>query len=506
MATIDPSFQPRSTRPAPRQALGLNASHRNVLLRCLAGFLIIRILLIFWLPITDTTEARYAEIARKMVETGNWITPQFDYGIPFWAKPPLHTWASAIGMKVFGVGHFGARIPILLLSMATLAVTYALMRYRYGIDQALIAVTVLASSLLFFGASAFVMTDMALVLGTTLCMAGFFICVTTSDRVGWGYLFFFGLAVGLLAKGPVAIVLTGIPLFLWLALGNRWSVLKRLPWRIGVLLAIVLSLPWYLAAEAATPGYLRYFLIGEHIERFLVSGWQGDLYGNGHAEPKGMIWIFALGAFLPWSFFAAALLARPKRVMRQVRDDDSGWHSYLLLWCLSPLILFTPAANILPAYSLPALPAAASLLVSLWAVDRVPLDGFVRGAFLCAVGGCGTVYLCLSLIVVVAPDRLILRSEKELVEHANAMAPDMRVTYWGSRSYSAEFYSAGAVRTINEPVIIEHMLSNALPDALAVEPHDLSKIKHLIDGRFQNLGRIGRRHLFVEFPLVEGRV
>jgi len=469
----------------------------------LAGFLIIRVLLIFWLPVTDTTEARYAEIARKMLETGNWITPQFDYGVPFWAKPPLHTWASALGMTVFGVGHFGARVPILLLSMASLALTYSLMRYRYGADQALIAVAVLASSLLFFGASAFVMTDMALVLGTTLCMAGFFVCVTTPDRGGWGYLFFFGLAVGLMAKGPVALVLTGIPIFLWLLIGNRWSVLTRLPWRIGLLLTVTLSLPWYLAAEAATPGYLRYFLIGEHIERFLVSGWQGDLYGNGHAEPKGMIWIFAMGAFLPWSFFAVALLSRPKRILRQVREDDSGWHSYLLLWCLSPLILFTPAANILPAYTLPALPAAALLLVSLWTKDWAWKQGVARPAFMPALVGSGVVYLCLSLVVLAIPERLNLRSEKDLIEQAVAIAPEMQVTYWGNRSYSAEFYSAGAVRTTEDPVDVDRMLSNAYPDALAVEPHDLPKIKHLIGDRFHDLGRIGRRHLFVEFPRAE---
>ncbi len=506
MVTIDPSFQANSVRPAPLHTFRLKTSHRNVLFSCLAGFLVIRVLLIFWLPITDTTEARYAEIARKMLETGNWVTPQFDYGVPFWAKPPLHTWASAIGMKVFGVGHFGARVPILLLSMATLAVTYSLMRYRCGVDQALIAVTVLTSSLLFFGASAFVMTDMALVLGTTLCMAGFFVCVTAPDRAGWGYLFFLGLAIGLLAKGPVAVVLTGIPILLWLLIGNRWSILKRLPWRIGLLLTIILSLPWYLAAEAATPGYLRYFLIGEHVERFLVSGWEGDLYGNGHAEPKGMIWIFTLGAFFPWSFFAAALLARSKRVLRQVREDDSGWRSYLLLWCLSPLILFTPAANILPAYTLPALPAAALLLVSLWTSDWPQRGRAIRRAFVCAVGGCSAVYLCLSLFVFAAPERLNLRSEKDLIEQVIAMAPDMQVTYWGSRSYSAEFYSAGAVPTTDDPVAIEHMLSNARPDALAVEQHDLPKIKHLIEGRFQNLGRIGRRHLLAEFPSVEGQV
>ena len=53
-------------------------------------------------PLLDTTEARYGEIARLMVETSNWITPQIDYNIPFWGKPPLYAWASASSIFLFG--------------------------------------------------------------------------------------------------------------------------------------------------------------------------------------------------------------------------------------------------------------------------------------------------------------------------------------------------------------------------------------------------------------------
>ncbi len=67
-----------------------------------------------FIPLNDVSEARYAEIARKMLETGNWVTPQHDYGVPFWAKPPLSTWLSAFSMKLFGVNEFAARLPGLL--------------------------------------------------------------------------------------------------------------------------------------------------------------------------------------------------------------------------------------------------------------------------------------------------------------------------------------------------------------------------------------------------------
>lgn len=81
------------------------------------GLLILRVYLNSVLPLMDKTEARYAEIARIMAETGNWITPQIDYGIPFWAKPPLSTWLSALSFNIFGVNEFTARFPYLLLTI-----------------------------------------------------------------------------------------------------------------------------------------------------------------------------------------------------------------------------------------------------------------------------------------------------------------------------------------------------------------------------------------------------
>ena len=90
------------------------------------------IILVVWraflngaIPLMDKTEARYAEIARIMAETNNYITPQIDYGIPFWAKPPLSTWFSALSMDVFGVSEFTVRLPYLLFSILFFLFTQA---------------------------------------------------------------------------------------------------------------------------------------------------------------------------------------------------------------------------------------------------------------------------------------------------------------------------------------------------------------------------------------------
>jgi 4-amino-4-deoxy-L-arabinose transferase-like glycosyltransferase len=77
--------------------MSINKTHLWLLL---AFALLLRLISLAAYPLMDTTEARYGEMARLMVETGNWLTPQFDYGVPFWGKPPLFTWMSAYGIEL----------------------------------------------------------------------------------------------------------------------------------------------------------------------------------------------------------------------------------------------------------------------------------------------------------------------------------------------------------------------------------------------------------------------
>lgn len=482
----------------------LTRTDRAFLVTALVGLLAARLLAVFWLPFVDPTEARYAEIARKMLETGNWITPWFDHGVPFWGKPPLHTWLSAAGMDIFGVGPFGARIFILGTAVAVLGLVFAWVRRNSGPDQALLATVVLTSSVLFFGASAFVMTDMVMVLGTTLSMVAFHNCLTgPGHRKLWGHLFFVGIAIGLLAKGPTATAITTMALVAWLAVGRRWRGLSALPWASGLLLAAILTLPWYVAAEIRTPGFLRYFIIGEHFERFVVSGWKGDLYGSGHAHPKGMIWLYMLGALLPWTFFAAALVPRGKAVLATLSRDDRGWHSYLALWALSPLVLFTPAANILAAYVLPGLPAAAILLVSLWAGSSGAPGRGARLACATAIGGVVALSLVGSLLVFAFPGAFPLKTERELVAAARQADRDIHFTYWGPRSFSAEFYTGGDVTFTTSAAAIDALAGNGVRDALAVRKADIETLEPRLASDFTLIGPFGQRVLFIENPAGE---
>ncbi|MBA4491729.1 glycosyltransferase family 39 protein [Paracoccus sp. S1E-3] len=487
------SVPSRSLYPAARDLI-LGARARAVLIAIAAAFVLLRLWAVFTVPFTDTTEARYAEIARKMVETGNWLTPQFDYGVPFWGKPPLHTWLSAAGMQLFGVNEAAARLPILLTALAVLALVWLWMRDLVGRNSALVATVALAITAMFFGASAFVMTDMPMVLGTTLVMVGFWNAVHgAANSRTWGYAMVVGLAIGLLAKGPVATILCGIPVLLWLVLTWNWRLLKRLPWLGGAALLLVLVVPWYTVAEIATPGFLRYFLIGEHVQRFLVPGWQGDLYGTGHAQPKGMIWIWWLIAALPWSVVPLLLLSRVRSTFGAFRGDRAGWRLYLLLWALSPLLLFTPASNILAAYVLPGLPAAVILMVVLatdvfgTAPGRLLGVGFVAASLVVL-----TLFTALAGMAVFAPAQIRLKSDKGLVAAAETALPGAPLYTVGRRSFSAEFYSRGRAKTISAENFAQ--MAAGAPAAFSVSPDMAPRAEGL---GLQNLGAYGRHVLFL---------
>lgn len=322
------------------------------------GFLFLsRLIAMVAIPLNDSTEARYGEIARKMLATGDWITLWHDMGIPFWGKPPLAIWLSALSMKFFGVSAFVARLPALFLSMGVLYVLWQGMCVEHGKERARTAVLVLASSFLFFLCAGTMMTDTALLFAVFLSQLSFWRVMSYARSV-YAYLFFIGLGLGLLAKGPIALIFIGVPLVVWTiwmqALPTVW---QRLPWIKGTFLTVLIALPWYVLAEIKTPGFLQYFIVGEHLGRFMTSSWQGDKYGFAHAHTHGMIWIYALAAVLPWT----VCLGWVHIPMVRANKSERSWLIYWGTCLLTPLLLFSFASNIIYPYVLPSLPAFAIL-------------------------------------------------------------------------------------------------------------------------------------------------
>lgn len=454
----------------------------------LIALLVIRLAAMALIPLNDTTEARYGEIARKMLETGNWVTPLHDYGIPFWAKPPLWSWMSALSMGAFGVNAFAARLPALLLSIAATWLIYGAARRRQGEEAALVAALVLFGSLLFFMCAGTVMTDPALMFSVTLAQVAFWRAFDEKSR-SWGYLFFAGLGIGLLAKGPLAIVLVGMPIFCWLTWRRQWHRLwSGLPWAGGVLLMLAIGLPWYILAEIRTPGFLDYFIMGEHVHRFLDPGWKGDRYGFAHATPHGMIWLYALAGLLPWTPQLLYWVVRP--APRTLRADDAGWMLYLVLWTLLTLMFFTLSGNIIFPYPLPMAPGFALLFAELWrrrSATAAPLPwlGLFSGAVLAAV----------TAVFVLMPGR-IGRNEQRLIAawHADKPAAQSQLLYWDSRrEFSAEFYSGGRARTTLDPARAQALLHDGTTDYIAVPLALYPTLPPTVRDGFEQIGRFSNQ-------------
>ena len=444
-----------------------------------------RLLTLGLYPLTDTTEARYGEVARKMAELGNWVTPLYDYGVPFWAKPPLTTWLSAISIKVLGVNEFAARLPYFFLAVL---IAWLLWRWvsRTSPRQAQLAVALLAGTLLYFVASAAVMTDLGLVLGTTLAMIGFWAAFEKAEsaRPNEVWLLFIGLGIGLLAKGPIAVVLSGLPIGLWMLFsGNIKASWQRIPWIKGSLLTLAIAAPWYVLAEIRTPGFWEYFFIGEHWNRFTVTGWAGDKYGTAHATQRGAIWLFALAAVMPWPVLVPLLWVGRKVVVAPQKTESSNYArhltAYLLAWSVASCLFFTLSGNILWTYVLPALPAM-SLLAARW-LSRDARAGLVSGV---VAGG----VLAMSGLVAAFFVREELadswKSAKTVVQRHQATASGQPLIFMGDLPYSASFYSNGTARAIPGNAELAQRLQAGLvfvalnPDQInALPPELVPKLK-----------------------------
>ncbi len=422
----------------------------------LGALLLVRILAMVLVPFADTTEPRYAEIARLMMTSNDWITPWFEPEVPFWGKPPLSFWAQAIAFKLFGVNEFAGRLPALLAFIATAWMVWRLASSIAGQDVAAAALVVYSGMLLTFVAAGTVMTDPYLALGTTWAMVAFYLA-PKEDVWYWRYGFFIGLAIGLLAKGPLAIVIAGAPIGMWvLVQGKLMYYLKTMPWIRGTLLMLAIALPWYVLAELKTPGFLNYFIVGEHFMRFVDPGWMGDLYGHAHKQPKGMIWLHWLGGTAPWGPLALLLVLGH---LLKSSWRNTLWQAgikppvlYLLFWALVTPAFFTPAGNVIWTYVLPSMPAFALLmgcaLVTLNNGSRWRQLGLNVVMWMVPV-------MALILTLLVANNNDLMKTEKSLAQYvakqpqASEASNFTRLYYLSAElEFSARFYSHDLAKPI----------------------------------------------------------
>ncbi|MEM9172631.1 MAG: glycosyltransferase family 39 protein [Pseudomonadota bacterium] len=427
----------------------------------------VRLLTLGSYPLHDKTEARYAEIARVMVESNNWVTPQVFPDTPFWGKPPLSTWSTALSLWLFGASEFAARLPSFL--WCAFAIGLILLAGGQCFTQAsgFAAAAVFLTSLLGFIGAGATMTDPALLFSVTLSQMSFCMVITAHrPKTRYRYGLFVGVGLGLLAKGPIALVLIGLPLLIWVIWERRFVWLwKTLPWVRGTTLAMAIAVPWYVAAEIRTPGFLNYFLIGEHVLRFVDSGWSGDLYGSAHEQARGTIWLYAIAATLPWSLIACVALVSA----RHTAFSPSQWSALekFLMLCLSaPLLFFTFAGNILPTYVLPGIPAF-SLLIGRWVVNRSSGLGVI-GLLVPSLIGISV----LSGFFASADNR----SQRDLIDYHAAHHLDKPLYYYPVIPMSARFYSEGSAIALDSESALAHFVANPQNGWVAIKSKNLQHV------------------------------
>ena len=439
-----------------------------VLLRwTLVVAILVRLMTLGLYPVNDTTEARYAEIARKMYELNDWITPWFDYGVPFWGKPPMSTWLSAASFHMFGVNEFAARFPHFLTALLISWLVWGWLKLRSA-RESTIAVALIWIAPLFYASSGAVMMDMTLTLGYVMTMRGFWLGLYADEvqRKRERWLLFIGLSVGLLCKGPIILVLAGPPIFIWaLATRNIAFAWKRLPWISGSLLMLLITVPWYWMAELKTPGFLDYFIVGEHWKRFTVAGWSGDRYGNAHAFARGSIWLFAAQACITWIVMLPLFAIGRKKVTTFFSSENihlknkpiQAWYLYLLLWGLMPCLFFTVSGNVLWTYVLPGIPALAMYLAGWLVVDS-------------RIQRTNTIVLLGLLIMALGFSAYLIRQDltdnwkntKSLVSHYKALNTQHEaLIFLSGRPYSAAFYTSGKAENAENVAVLAKRLDQS---------------------------------------------
>jgi len=406
-----------------------------------------RIISMVFLPLADTTEARYANTAMIMAKLGDWITPYYDYGVPFWGKPPLSFWAQALSYKFLGVHDYTPRVPSLLITLCTAWLIYILVKRFHGKLSALLAIVIYSSMLLVFSLSGAVITDPYLTFSTTLSLVAFVMVINDKVRV-WNYLFFVGIGLGILTKGPLAAVVVFGVIILWVLFSykKRVALLSKLPWKSGLLLTILICVPWYIAAEIKTPGFLRYFILGENLGRFIDTGWHGDKYGYVHKNPHGTIWIMWLLASLPWGlhalFFGVKNLFRKSGLFTALRHDLIAFYT---IWMLFIMLFFTFGGNVIWTYVLPSLPALAILLALYFnRADGAFVAGYQKMFFFSAIM---IPVIALLALIYISLFPASIKTEKFLIAKYKAVAKTGEPIYFlHKKSFSSTYYMGHKIK------------------------------------------------------------
>jgi 4-amino-4-deoxy-L-arabinose transferase-like glycosyltransferase len=310
-------------------------------------------------------EPRYAQVAREIVNGGDWILMHFN-GKTYGDKPPLFFWLIAFSSYLWqGFNSFSARFPSAFFGTLTVLVTFFLGRILYSSRTGFLSGLVLATSLEFAYLSTRANIDVTLTFFTTAALFCFYQWHRSTKEEGGRekparglsiYGFYGGMALATLAKGPVGFILPLLVSLIYLSLQKDWKAIKGMRLLPGMLLFMVIVLSWYLSAVVSGGrDYLQETLFKHTVDAY-AKGWT-------HVRPiYYYLYNFPID-FMPWIFFVPAAIAYgySREKMEKRRE-----FSFLLLWFVIIFIFFSLSKGKRALYLLPLYPAVSLMVGKLW--------------------------------------------------------------------------------------------------------------------------------------------
>jgi len=326
-------------------------------------------------PLWSPDEGRYSEIPREMVASGDYLTPRLN-GVKYFEKPPLFYWLQSLSIQILGLSEWSLRLWTAVFALIGCLAVYTGGRKLFGRKSGLFASVVLATSLLYFAMGRIITLDMSVSILLSCALLAFI--VGTSEPVGtrrrlilWAFYIFAALAT--LTKGLIGIVIPGMVIGLWIALIGEWSLLRKVYLPSGIVIFLLVALPWHILVAQANPEFLNFYVVHEHFQRFLTK----------RHGPLRLWWIFIpvllLGMF-PWTVFLIQAIRHnlPSSWSRRRQHKEA---LFLILWAGLVFVFFSASSSKLIPYILPVFPPLAILvgryLAEAW--DGRPLPGIPSG-------------------------------------------------------------------------------------------------------------------------------
>ena len=329
----------------------------------LVAMAVIRLALMATAPVFEPSEARYAAISANMARSGDFVVPHFTHNLEYQSfdgKPPLVFQAGGLFCKAFGVNEFAVRLFPFLSALLCLLVLYHAVRRFSDAETGRLAVLVCFSCTAFFAASGICMTDMTL----TCCVAGALLLYRCFlDGFAWRYAagVMALMGAGMIVKGPVALVMFGLPVLVDAIANRRWKGVFNLKWLVTAPIFFLIAVPWFVFVEQRNPGAVWYFFYNENFMRF-ISHEYGDKYGAGREAFRGVSVLWALVATLPWMLLPLwDLFRRVKHLNSRTAEhsNTSLWKSFSFLslaaivgfWCLTSRVLLYYLFPVIPLFA-----------------------------------------------------------------------------------------------------------------------------------------------------------